>query len=113
MTGATGRRAATSSPPRGQHVHSRRESPSRHYGAARPGSWAVSPRHTAITNDAAAGANPVALMTKAGHADMKTTRTYLHLAGVVFRDEAERLEQRLLAVESSTDLGEPQGTRPD
>jgi integrase len=55
-------------------------------------------RHTAITNDAAAGANPVALMTKAGHADMKTTRTYLHLAGVVFRDEAERLEQRLLGV---------------
>ena len=47
-------------------------------------------RHTAITNDAAAGANPVALMTKAGHADMKTTRTYLHPAGVVFRDEAER-----------------------
>ena len=32
-------------------------------------------RHTAITNDAAAGANPVALMTKAGHADMKTTKT--------------------------------------
>jgi hypothetical protein len=29
---------------------------------------------------------------------MKTTRTYLHLAGVVFRDEAERLEQRLLGV---------------
>ena len=35
-------------------------------------------------------------MTKAGHADMRTTRTYLHLAGTVFRDEAERLEQRLL-----------------
>ena len=33
-------------------------------------------------------------MTKAGHADMKTTRTYLHLAGIVFRDEAERLEER-------------------
>ena len=54
-------------------------------------------RHTAITNDAAVGANPVALMTKAGHANMKTTQTYLHLAGVVFRDEAERLEARLLA----------------
>ena len=66
-------------------------------------------RHTAITNDAAAGANPIALMTKAGHANMKTTQTYLHLAGTVFRDEAERLEQRLLgaaAVESSTDLDE-------
>jgi integrase len=64
-------------------------------------------RHTAITNDAAAGANPTALMTKAGHADMKTTKTYLHLAGVVFRDEAERLEARLLGVESSTRLSEP------
>ena len=32
-------------------------------------------RHTAITNDAAAGANPIALMTKAGHADMKTTKS--------------------------------------
>lgn len=38
--------------------------------------------------------------------DMATTRTYLHLAGVVFRDEAERLEARLLwptePIESST-----------
>jgi integrase len=53
-------------------------------------------RHTSITNDAAAGANPVALMTKAAHANMSTTKTYLHVAGVVFRDEAERLEARLL-----------------
>jgi hypothetical protein len=30
-------------------------------------------------------------MTKAGHADMKTTKLYMHMAGVVFRDEAERL----------------------
>jgi integrase len=58
-------------------------------------------RHTAITNDAAAGANPVALMTKAGHSDMKTTRNYMHMAGVVFRDEADRLEQRLLGVTSN------------
>ena len=35
-------------------------------------------------------------MTKAGHADMKTTRRYMHLAGVVFREEAEALERRLL-----------------
>jgi integrase len=55
-------------------------------------------RHTAITNDAAAGANPVALMTKAGHADMKTTKSYMHMAGVVFRDEADALERRLLEV---------------
>ena len=70
-------------------------------------------RHTAITNDAAAGANPVALMTKAGHADMKTTQTYMHMAGVVFRDEADRLEARLLGVESSTHLGESEDTERD
>jgi hypothetical protein len=39
---------------------------------------------------------PVALMTKAGHANMATTRRYLRLAGVVFADEAEALERRLL-----------------
>jgi hypothetical protein len=27
---------------------------------------------------------------------MTTTRAYLHLAGTVFREEAERLEERLL-----------------
>jgi integrase len=53
-------------------------------------------RHTAITNDAASGSNPIAVMSKAGHSDMKTTKRYLHLAGVVFRDEAEALERRLL-----------------
>lgn len=53
-------------------------------------------RHTAITNDAAGGASPIAVMTKAGHSDMRTTKTYLHLAGVVFRDEAKALEDRLL-----------------
>ena len=61
-------------------------------------------RHTAITNDAASGANPIAVMTKAGHADMTTTRRYMHLAGVVFRDEAERLERRLLGV--ADEIGE-------
>jgi len=55
-------------------------------------------RHSSITNDAAAGANPTALMAKAGHSDMKTTKRYLHLAGVVFRDQAEALENRLLGV---------------
>ncbi len=35
-------------------------------------------------------------MTKAGHANMNTTKIYMHMAGVVFRDEAERLEARLL-----------------
>ena len=53
-------------------------------------------RHSAITNDAAAGSSPIAVMAKAGHRSMSTTKTYLHLAGVVFRDEAAALERRLL-----------------
>lgn len=53
-------------------------------------------RHTAITNDAAAGSSGLAVMAKAGHRSMSTTKTYLHLAGVVFRDEADALERRLL-----------------
>jgi integrase len=53
-------------------------------------------RHTAITNDAAAGSSELAVMAKAGHRSMETTRQYLHLAGVVFRDEAEALEVRVL-----------------
>jgi integrase/recombinase XerC len=53
-------------------------------------------RHASLTNGAAAGESPIALMTRAGHADMRTTQTYLHLAGVVFRDEAAELERRLL-----------------
>lgn len=77
-------------------------------------------RVTSITNDAIAGANPVALMTKAGHANMATTKRYLKLAGVVFTEEAEALERRLLGVGSSTDslpdsrtLSESRVTRND
>jgi integrase len=65
-------------------------------------------RHTAITHDAAGGASAIAVMAKAGHANMATTRTYLHLAGTVFRDEAEALERRLLGgpvPQSSENLG--------
>jgi len=52
-------------------------------------------RHTALTNEAATGkSNPIALMAKAGHRSMNTTRQYLQLAGVVFHDEAEALEAR-------------------
>jgi len=52
-------------------------------------------RHTSITNAAAAGTSPVALMARAGHSDFKTTQAYIDLAGEVFREEAERLERRL------------------
>lgn len=61
-------------------------------------------RHTALTNEAASGSSPIALMTKAGHADMKITRIYLHLAGTVFRDEAYALERRLLGTTPSDAL---------
>jgi integrase len=63
-------------------------------------------RVTAITNDAIAGANPVALMTKAGHASMATTRRYLRLAGVVFTDEAEALERRMLGLQAAETAAE-------
>lgn len=44
-------------------------------------------------------------MAKAGHRSMSMTKTDLHLAGVVFRDEADALEQRLLGgVQSCTHL---------
>ncbi len=54
-------------------------------------------RHAAITNNAAAGASPIGLMTWAGHSDMKTTKQYIHLSRVVFREEAEALERRMLS----------------
>jgi len=70
-------------------------------------------RHTAITNDAAAGSSAIAVMAKAGHSSMATTKRYLHLAGVVFHDEAEALERRLLGVESSTHLSDSEPTSAD
>ena len=53
-------------------------------------------RHTAITNSAASGNSPLAIMKHAGHSDFKTTQRYIDLAGVTFREEAERAERRLL-----------------
>jgi integrase-like protein len=52
-------------------------------------------RHTSITNAAAAGTSPAALMARAGHSDFKTTQAYIDLAGETFREEADRLERRL------------------
>lgn len=54
-------------------------------------------RHTSITNAAAAGISPAALMARAGHSDFATTQLYIDLSGEAFRDEAERLEDRLWA----------------
>jgi integrase len=67
-------------------------------------------RHTALTNSAAAGASPIAIMTAAGHSSMSITKRYLHLAGVTFPDEAAALEKRLL---SGTTLYPPEQTSPD
>ena len=58
-------------------------------------------RHAALTNLAAAGVSPMAIMGIAGHRSMATTEQYVHLAGVVFRDEAALLEQRMLGCRSS------------
>lgn len=50
-------------------------------------------RHTSLTNEAAtAQSNPMALMARAGHRSMSTTRQYMHLAGVLFPDQAKALE---------------------
>jgi integrase len=57
-------------------------------------------RHSSLTHQAAAGSSPVAIMATAGHASMATTKRYLHLAGVVFKDEADALERRLLGAGS-------------
>jgi integrase len=67
-------------------------------------------RHTALTNLAATGASPIAVMATAGHRSMSTTKQYLHLAGVVFRQDADALERRLLGVESSTHLSASEPT---
>jgi integrase len=52
-------------------------------------------RHTSITNEAAAGVPPAALMARAGHSDFATTQLYIDLAGETFRDEAELADERL------------------
>jgi integrase len=54
-------------------------------------------RHSAITNGAAAGINPYALMKRAGHSDFKTTQLYIDLAGETFREDAERIGERIFA----------------
>jgi integrase len=75
-------------------------------------------RHTSITNAAAAGTPPAALMARAGHSDFATTQGYIDLAGEVFREEAERLEERLFgtatreAESTVTALVAPRGLLP-
>jgi integrase len=71
-------------------------------------------RHTNITNAAAAGVSPAALMARAGHSDFATTQLYIDLAGETFREEAELADERLFGVGTR---GEPRwlgrgSTRP-
>lgn len=68
-------------------------------------------RHTSITNAAAAGTPPAALMARAGHSDFKTTQGYIDLAGETFRTEAERLERRLWGSGALT--GQAEATEPE
>ena len=51
---------------------------------------------TAITSDVIAGTSPNAVMAKAGHTSMETTKRYINLAGIVFQAEAEAQAARLL-----------------
>ena len=62
-------------------------------------------RHTSITNSAAAGLSPAALMSRAGHSDFKTTQGYIDLAGEAFRNEAALVEQRIFGPELGTQVG--------
>jgi hypothetical protein len=59
-------------------------------------------RHTSITNGAAAGISPAALMARAGHADLATTQLYIDLAGESFREEAEKRGARVFATVGTT-----------
>jgi hypothetical protein len=70
-------------------------------------------RHASLTNGAAAGEAPIALMTRAGHRSMATTKGYLHLAGVVFRDEADALERRLLGEREAATSADDASAPPD
>jgi hypothetical protein len=54
-------------------------------------------RHSAITNDAAAGNSGLAVMRRAGHSDFRVTQQYLDLTGIEFAEEAERAAARAFA----------------
>src|ERR1041385_4605632 len=51
---------------------------------------------------AASGSSPIAIMKRAGDSDVKTTQGYIDLAGVTFREEAERLDGRILGAIGTT-----------
>lgn len=69
-------------------------------------------RHTAITNDARAGNAPLAIQNRAGHASFSTTQRYIDLAGVTFREEADRLDAHLWGKDPGKTDRRPSGRRP-
>jgi integrase len=70
-------------------------------------------RHSSITNAAAAGTSPAALMARAGHSDFKTTQGYIDLAGEQFREEAAMLERRLWGSTSTKNRYQQANPSPD
>jgi integrase len=71
-------------------------------------------RRSSLTNAAAAGLSGAVLQARAGHSSYSTTQLYVDLAGVRFREEAERVEDRVLggiSTHSSTPLAEHDGAR--
>jgi integrase len=69
-------------------------------------------RHSSITNAAAAGTPPEALMSRAGHSAYSTTKRYIDLAGERFREEADRLEQRLWGATGTKNRYQEAGPSP-
>ena len=69
-------------------------------------------RHGHLRNAAAAGVSPQALQAQAGHADYSTTKRYIDLAGMSFRDEARLADARMFGVprESQSTAPTPSGS---
>lgn len=68
-------------------------------------------RVSGATHDADGNVQEAKMLTKYGWSDPRVAQRYINLAGVVFRDEADALERRLLGTPStalSTDLSEPE-----
>jgi integrase len=70
-------------------------------------------RHSSITNGAAAGTAPEALMSRAGHSSITTTQRYIDLAGERFRAEADRLEVRLWGATGTKSRYQTADSSPD
>jgi hypothetical protein len=67
-------------------------------------------RVSGATHDANGDMQEAKMLTKYGWSDPRVAQRYINLAGVVFRDEAQALGDRLLGLstEPSTDLSAPE-----